>query len=114
MKTALLLALLSAPALAASPTDAVLEWDAHPQADIVTRFVAACCPPSGCAPSGYAPFTVSGGNSTRMPIAFPATEPGSITCTLTACNDELCSPPSNAVIWERPSTGAPPNLRVEP
>ena len=106
---ALALALLAAPALAASPTDAVLEWDAHPQADIVTRFVAACCPPSGCVP-----FTVAGGSSTRMPIAFPATEPGSITCTLTACTDERCSKPSNEVTWERPSTGAPPNLRVEP
>ena len=39
---------------------------------------------------------------------------GSATCTVSACNANGCSGPSNEVIWERPSTGAPPNLRVEP
>lgn len=106
---ALALALLSAPALAASPTDAVLEWDAHPQAADIARFAALCCPPSGCVP-----YTAYGGTSTVLAVTLPATTAGSATCTVSACNANGCSDPSNEVIWVRPSTGAPPNLRVEP
>lgn len=106
---ALALAFFAAPALAASPTDATLEWDAHPQAADIARFAAFCCPPSGCVP-----FTAHGGTSTRVGVSLPATVAGSATCTVSACNANGCSGPSNEVIWERPSTGAPPNLRVIP
>lgn len=106
---ALALAFFVAPALAASPTDATLEWDAHPEASRVTRFEASCCPPSGCHT-----FAVSGGSSTRLEASLPATVAGSATCTLIACDAEGCSKPSNEATWTRPSTGAPPNLRATP
>lgn len=98
----------SAPAaFAATATDAAFgwEWDKAGGPD-ATAFELACCHPAGCR------TYVVEGSARAAEAHIVATVAGSAKCAVKALNGTVESAPSNEVIWERPSTGAPPNARV--
>lgn len=107
LKALVVLSLAAPPALAATATDALLGWDWEAGAGpAATGFELTCCHPAGCQT-----YAVEG--SARAAEAhILATVAGSATCAVKARSGLLESAPSNEVIWERPSTGAPPNVRI--
>ena len=93
----------------ATATDAAVggEWDKAGGLD-ASGFELSCCHPAGCQT-----YAVEG--SARAAEAhIAATVAGSAKCAVKALSGSVESAPSNEVIWERPSTGAPPNVRVSP
>lgn len=109
----LALAFLAAPAFGATPSTANFAWDWEAVSVIdasVTGFKIVCCTPGipQCI-DYYAPLAARSMTATLEPtVAGPAT------CRALALTETGESAPSNAVLWERPSTGAPPNLRAAP
>ena len=110
LKALLFCGMTAAPAaFAATATDAAFgwEWDKAGGLD-ASGFELSCCHPAGCQT-----YAVEG--SARAAEAhIAATVAGSAKCAVKALSGSVESAPSNEVIWERPSTGAPPNVRASP